>query len=106
MSIRLMRKFLDLDVNAELFQIRLVFRFIHGIFHRVNFVHCNDAAMINCEQACKALVQSYAQTGCGKIVKGSKVKYSWEASSCSSGLSAMRNIHVLEYKLNFFFLRY
>ena len=43
--------------------------------------------MTHCEQACQVLVQSYAQTGCGKIIKGSKVKYSWEASSCSSGLS-------------------
>lgn len=48
---------------------------------------CNDPAMVNCEQACKSLVQSYAQTGCGKIPKGSKVKYSWKASSCSGGIS-------------------
>jgi hypothetical protein len=43
--------------------------------------------MVNCEQACKSMVESYTQTGCGKVVKGSKVKYSWEASSCSSGIS-------------------
>jgi len=43
--------------------------------------------MVNCEQACKTMVESYARGGCGKVVKGSKVKYSWEASSCSSGIS-------------------
>ncbi|CAF0737954.1 unnamed protein product [Adineta ricciae] len=48
---------------------------------------CKDAAMVNCEQACKSMVESYARTGCGKVIKGSKVKYSWEASSCSKGVS-------------------
>jgi len=33
------------------------------------------------------MVENYARTGCGTVVKGSKVKYSWEASSCSSGIS-------------------
>ncbi|CAF2632287.1 unnamed protein product [Rotaria sp. Silwood2] len=48
---------------------------------------CKDAAMVKCEEACKAMVQSYALTGCGKVIKGSKVKYSWDASSCSDGVS-------------------
>ena len=43
--------------------------------------------MVNCEQACKTMVQTYALTGCGKVIKGSKVRYSWEASSCSGGIS-------------------
>jgi hypothetical protein len=43
--------------------------------------------MVNCEQACKSMVESYALTGCGKTIKGSKVKYSWDAGSCSSGIS-------------------
>ncbi|UJR12312.1 hypothetical protein I4U23_016489 [Adineta vaga] len=50
---------------------------------------CNDAAMTNCEQACKTMVETYAKTGCGKVIKGSKVKYSWEASSCSNGISSI-----------------
>ncbi len=49
---------------------------------------CKDAAMTNCEQACKTMVENYALTGCGKTIKGSKVKYSWEASSCSSGIGS------------------
>ncbi|CAF1315504.1 unnamed protein product [Rotaria sordida] len=48
---------------------------------------CSNAAMVNCEQACKALVESYALTGCGKLTKNTKVKYAWEANKCSSGLS-------------------
>ncbi|CAF2576551.1 unnamed protein product [Rotaria sp. Silwood2] len=48
---------------------------------------CNDVSMTNCEKACKSLVETYALTGCGKVIKGSKVKYSWEASSCSNGIS-------------------
>jgi hypothetical protein len=44
--------------------------------------------MTNCEQACKTMVENYARTGCGKTIKGSKVKYSWEASSCSSGIGS------------------
>ncbi|UJR08384.1 hypothetical protein I4U23_012655 [Adineta vaga] len=51
------------------------------------FCSCKNAAMINCEQACKTMVESYARTGCGKGIQGSKVKYSWKASSCSSGVS-------------------
>ena len=45
--------------------------------------------MTNCEQACKTMVESYAKTGCGKVIKGSKVKYSWDASTCSSGVSSV-----------------
>ena len=45
--------------------------------------------MISCEQACKTMVEAYAKGGCGKVIKGSKVKYSWEASSCSSGISSI-----------------
>jgi hypothetical protein len=43
--------------------------------------------MTSCEQSCKSMVESYARGGCGNVIKGSKVKYSWEASSCSSGVS-------------------
>ncbi|UJR14184.1 hypothetical protein I4U23_001179 [Adineta vaga] len=50
---------------------------------------CKDAAMVNCEEACRSMVESYARTGCGKVIKGSKVKYSWDASSCSSGVSKL-----------------
>ena len=42
--------------------------------------------MTNCEQACRSAVENYAKGGCGKVTKGSKVKYSWEASTCSSGI--------------------
>jgi len=45
--------------------------------------------MTNCEKACATMVENYALTGCGKVVKGSKVKYSWEASSCSKGISSL-----------------
>ncbi|CAM4742210.1 unnamed protein product [Rotaria magnacalcarata] len=67
---------------------------IHFSFHSwdissCKFCSCNDAAMTNCEQACKTMVESYANTGCGKVIKGSKVKYSWEASTCSSGVSSV-----------------
>ncbi|CAF2710548.1 unnamed protein product [Rotaria sp. Silwood2] len=48
---------------------------------------CEDVAMKNCEQACKLLMQAYTITGCGKVVKDSKVKYTWDAGSCSSGMS-------------------
>ncbi|CAF3590692.1 unnamed protein product [Rotaria sp. Silwood1] len=65
---------------------------VHFPFHKwdvssCKFCSCQDASMVNCEQACKALVESYALTGCGKVLKGSKVKYAWDASSCSSGIS-------------------
>ncbi|CAF1433814.1 unnamed protein product [Adineta steineri] len=50
---------------------------------------CNDAAMVNCEKACKAMIESYSLTGCGKVIKGSKVKYSWDAGSCSEGISTV-----------------
>jgi hypothetical protein len=43
--------------------------------------------MQSCEQSCKTMVESYARGGCGKTIKGSKVKYSWEGSSCTSGVS-------------------
>ncbi|CAF0768570.1 unnamed protein product [Adineta steineri] len=51
------------------------------------FCSCKNAAMVNCEQVCGTMVENYARTGCGKVIKGSKVKYSWKASSCSSGTS-------------------
>ncbi|CAF1444966.1 unnamed protein product [Adineta ricciae] len=66
---------------------------IHFTFHSwdissCTFCSCKDAAMANCEQACKSAVESYANTGCGKTIKGSKVKYAWDAGSCSSGTSS------------------
>jgi len=65
---------------------------VHFTFHSwdvssCKLCSCNDASMVNCEQACKSMVESYALTGCGKTIKGSKVKYSWDAGSCSSGIS-------------------
>ncbi len=51
------------------------------------FCSCNDVAMTNCETACKAVVENYALTGCGKATKGSQVRYSFKASSCKSARS-------------------
>ncbi len=48
--------------------------------------------MVKCEEACKSMVENYSKTGCGNVIKGSKVKYSWEASSCSSGVSTAEYI--------------
>ncbi|CAF1309410.1 unnamed protein product [Rotaria sordida] len=48
---------------------------------------CDDVSMKNCEQACKLMMQAYTITGCGKVVRDSKVKYTWDASSCSSGMN-------------------
>ncbi|CAF2632011.1 unnamed protein product [Rotaria sp. Silwood2] len=48
---------------------------------------CEDVATKNCEQACKLLMQAYTITGCGTVIKDSKVKYTWDAGSCSSGMS-------------------
>ena len=42
--------------------------------------------MTNCEQACRTTVQNYAKSGCGSVVKGSKVKHAWDAGSCTSGI--------------------
>jgi hypothetical protein len=44
--------------------------------------------MTNCQSACRTMVESYANTGCGKVTKGSKVKFSYEASSCNSGIGS------------------
>ena len=66
---------------------------VHFPFHKweissCKLCSCSDAAMTNCEAACKAMVQTYAMTGCGKLTKGSKIKYSYEASSCNGGYGA------------------
>ncbi|CAF1060294.1 unnamed protein product [Rotaria sp. Silwood1] len=85
-----------ITVNGNIFnrhcKCRAVSNTVHFPFHKwdvssCKFCSCQDASMVNCEQACKALVESYALTGCGKVLKGSKVKYAWDASSCSSGIS-------------------
>ena len=47
---------------------------------------CTNAAMTNCEAACRSMVENYVATGCGKVTKGSKIKYSFKASSCASGI--------------------
>ncbi|CAF1053498.1 unnamed protein product [Adineta steineri] len=81
--------------NANIFsrscKCKAVSNTVHFPFHSwdissCKLCSCNDAAMVNCEQACASAVQSYATTGCGKVTKGSKVKYSWDASSCSGGI--------------------
>ncbi len=54
--------------------------------------------MINCESACKIMVENYANTGCGKVIKGSKVKHSYEASNCGSGYGA--NVYTCAWKMN------
>jgi hypothetical protein len=64
---------------------------IHFSFHKWDLLSCklcgcSDASMTTCEEACRSAVENYAKGGCGKVVKGSIVKYSWEASSCSSGI--------------------
>lgn len=48
--------------------------------------------MTNCESSCRAMVENYAKTGCGKVTKGSKIKYSFEASNCAKGLSTSEYI--------------
>ena len=48
--------------------------------------------MVNCEEACRSAVEMYAKTGCGKTLSGSKVKYSWDAGSCTSGISTAEYI--------------
>ena len=63
---------------------------IHAPFHTWKVssclaCDCNDAAVVNCEESCKAVVADYARTGCGKLLKGSKVKYMYDASDCKSG---------------------
>jgi hypothetical protein len=37
------------------------------------------------------MIESYAQTGCKKVVKGRKVKYSWETNSRSSDFSNVKH---------------
>ncbi|CAF1058357.1 unnamed protein product [Adineta ricciae] len=85
-------------INGNVFsrkcECKAVSNTVHVPFHSwkissCKFCSCRNAAMINCEQACKTMVETYARTGCGKTVKGSKVKYSWKASSCSSGVSTV-----------------
>ncbi len=76
---------------------------VHYPFHSwdissCKFCSCNDAAMINCESACKIMVENYANTGCGKVIKGSKVKHSYEASNCGSGYGA--NVYTCAWKMN------
>lgn len=53
---------------------------------------CSDAAMTNCETACKALVDSYAKTGCGKLVKGTNIRYKFEAEGCRKGQSTEKYV--------------
>ncbi|CAF0747686.1 unnamed protein product [Rotaria sp. Silwood1] len=65
---------------------------IHFPFHSwdltsCKFCSCSDVAMTSCEQSCKTMVENYAKTGCGAVTKGTKVKYSFKASSCSKGIS-------------------
>ena len=45
--------------------------------------------MTGCEEACRSQVESYAKTGCGNVISGSKVKYAWDGSSCTSGVSTV-----------------
>ncbi|CAF1398650.1 unnamed protein product, partial [Didymodactylos carnosus] len=65
---------------------------VHYVFREwdqssCTFCSCNDPAMTNCEGVCKRMVQDYATSGCGKVVKGSIVKHKWEASNCGEGIS-------------------
>lgn len=46
---------------------------------------CKDPAIENCKAFCQSTVESYAKSGCGLVVKGSKVMYLYEASTCDSG---------------------
>ncbi|CAM4784901.1 unnamed protein product [Rotaria magnacalcarata] len=50
------------------------------------FCTCNNPAMINCEKACQDMVQNYANTGCGKIIKGSKTLHKYNAGGCGKGV--------------------
>ncbi|CAF1080483.1 unnamed protein product [Didymodactylos carnosus] len=66
---------------------------VHYPFHdweqsSCKFCSCSDPAVVNCQAACKRIVQDYAESGCGKVVKGSIVKHKWDAGNCGGGISS------------------
>lgn len=82
----------EIEIHCYRCECKIVSSQLHFPYHSMKISSCklcgcDDVAMKNCEKACQLISQAYTLTGCGKIVKESKVKYAWEASSCSSGLS-------------------
>ncbi|CAF4648553.1 unnamed protein product [Rotaria sp. Silwood2] len=64
---------------------------VHFPFHKWKisscaFCTCNNPAMSNCEQACQDMVRNYANTGCGKTIRGSKTVYKYDAGGCGKGV--------------------